>query len=93
MEAPGFLIILLLFSNGGPDLSSRTLRLRVPHQNHEYTSLPEVHPPSDLLPYLPGFVYEECLCDRGVGEDKGSLRVPTKNTLPFCFQYIRKPEP
>ena len=93
MEAPGFLIILLLSSTGGPALSSRILRLRVPHQNHEDTYLLEVHPPSDLLPYLPGSVYAECLCERCVGEEKGSLGVPTKNTLPFCFQYSRKPAP
>ena len=59
------------------------------------TPLPEVHPPDDLCPDFLGPADAQHLREDGVGEDKGSLRVPTlvDYPLPFQGQYGREAAP
>ena len=88
-------LALLLSCTGGPALPGSTLRLRVSHQAHLEKSLPEVHPPTNLRPYLPGSAYAQRICENDADEDKGNLGVPTHSeNLPLLrSQYGRKPAP
>ena len=89
----GFLLVLFLTSSCSPSLSGITLHLRIPHQSCVEIYLLELHPPSYPCSDLPGYLYAQRLCENGLGEDKGSLGVPTpvRNNLPFHSHYICKP--
>ena len=78
--------VLLLVAGGGPDLLVIPFRLGVPHQARMQTPLPEVHALHNLCP-----ADAQRLRENGVGEDEGSLGVPTPTEIPAPFrsQYCR----
>ena len=70
-------IVLLLVNRGGPALLGSPFRLDVPHQARMLAPLPEVHAPCDPHPDLTGPADARRLRKNDVGEDEGSLGVPT----------------
>ena len=70
-------LVLLLAAGGGPVLSGSPFRLSVSFQTRVLDPLPEVHAPRDPGPDLSGLVDAQRLCKNDVGEDEGSLGVPT----------------
>ena len=85
MISPGYRLLLLLSAGGVPALPGGPFRLRIPHQARVDTLLPEVHPPGDPCLDLPGPADAQRLCEDDVGEDKGSLEVPTLFNYPLPF--------
>ena len=77
MVAPHNGLILLLPAPGGPALSGGTFRLGIPHQAYVDNPPPVVHPPGDPRPDLLCPTDTQRPRNNEVGEDKGSLRVPT----------------
>ena len=74
---PGYCLLLLLPTTGGPALPSSPFCLGVPHQARLETPLSEVHalryPGPDLLASMDA----QRICKNNLSEDKGSLGVPT----------------
>ena len=77
METPRHGVVLLLTAEGGPALAGSPFRLGIPHQASMLSSLPEVHAPGDPCPDLLGPADSQHLSQHDVGEDEGSLGVPT----------------
>ena len=86
VKTPGYRLILLLAVRGGPDLSGGPFRLGVPHQARVLAPLPEVYAPRDPCPDFSGLADAQRLCENDVGEDEGSLEVPTPCENPPSFR-------
>ena len=77
VKAPRHGVVLLLAAEGGSSLTGSPFCLSLPNQACMLSSLPEVHAPGDPGPDLLGPADAQPLCKNNVGEDEGSLGVPT----------------
>ena len=95
MVALGYRLILILSSTGSPALPDSPFRLSVSYQAYKETPLPEVHPPGDSCPDLPGPTDNQRLREYDVGKYEGPLRIPghPKHPPPFCNKYGREAAP
>ena len=95
MVTSGHNFVLLLAAGGGPALPGSPFCLGIPHQARVQTPLPEVHAPRYPGPDLSGPADNQRLREDNVGEDDGSLGVPTptENPPPFRGQNCREAVP
>ena len=77
VKTPGHGVVLLLAAEGGPTLAGSPFRLGIPYQASMLSLLPEVHAPGDPCPDIPVPADAQRLSKNDVGEDEGSLGVPT----------------
>ena len=86
VETLGHGVFLLLTAEGGPALVGSPSRLGEPRQDSMLSPIPEFHAPGDSGPDLTGPEDAQRLCKNDVGEDKGSLGVPTPRDYPPPFR-------
>ena len=95
MVAPGYRLILLLLTTGGPALPGYPFYLVIPYQSCGETPLSYAHPPHDSGPDLSVPADTQRLRENDVGKDEGSLGVPnpSKDPPPFHSQDCREVAP
>ena len=95
MIASGYRLIFLLSSAGGYALPGSPICLSVSYQAFMETPFPDVHPPVDLCPDLPGPTDTHRIREDNVGKEKGLLGVPGPPEYPLTFrsQYGRELAP
>ena len=93
--ALGYRLILLFLAADSPTLPGGPFCLSIPHQDRLETPLPEVHPPGDPCPVLPGPADTQRLCKNDVIKEEGLIGIPTpsKRPPPLCCQYGREAAP
>ena len=77
VKAPRHGVVLLLAAEGGPSLAGSPFRLGISYYTRMLAPFPEFHAPGNPSLDLPGPADAKRLGEYDVGEDEGSLGVPT----------------